>query len=256
MTGHRIFPHAQVPLQSFNSKLGTRNQECYTAVPPVHASGKGYVSESRQKNSRRNQPTVVCRSPELDGVALRAIVKIAMRAMISRYRLPQIVAPVWVHRFICLLGLAPCARQIFIGDSRDDFISHNRFYCRPANVNFRSVVMRRPDNGFSGYFRLKEWRNRLRLIGQSAFDRDASIRERGADLHDRAPVPGQTCASVPRVFHKQHRDKVTSVTRLNSCAVISLIGEKPDVIALLTQMSMDPRFFGSKIFLRAALIID
>jgi hypothetical protein len=92
----------------FHFKVLTPNSEpgiesTTRLVPPVHASGKSYVSESRQKNSRRNQPTAVCRSPELDGVALGAIVKIAMRAMISRYRLPQIVAPVWVHRFICLL---------------------------------------------------------------------------------------------------------------------------------------------------------
>src|SRR5439155_14490148 len=126
--------------------------------------------EKNKQSSEDQEPAAVRACPQLRTDAVRTRIKIAMRAVVARHRLPQIVWTMSIFRSVVLLRIVTFARQIMIEQAGKKFVADNRLDCRHTDINFASRMVRRIDDRLGCNFGLKNWRHWLCLTWQPAFD--------------------------------------------------------------------------------------
>ncbi len=128
-----------------------------------------------------------------------AVIKIAMRSMISWNGLVQIVRAMGVLGTIVLLSFVSGAGQIMIGEGWRQFITEDRLDGGPPCIVFPAArMMRGLVNSFCRYFRLEDWRHWLCLARQPAFHPSKLRSVEGGHLNhcslDLAAVMQKLCA--------------------------------------------------------------
>src|SRR5919206_2060686 len=136
--------------------------------------------------------------PELRAALTGAVVELAVRAEVARYRLPEVHGPVWARRAVVLLRVIAGPAQIVAQQARDEFLPPDRCHGRPADIQLASVVLRGPDDRFSGHLRLKNRGDRLGLAWHAGLAPSELGGVEGWHLYHRhphiAPIVDELCA--------------------------------------------------------------
>src|SRR5262245_60497941 len=95
-------------------------------------------------------------------------VEASMRSKILRQGFPEVIRTVRIGGFARLLCVVAVPREVPVQISGEHLVGGNCLHAGKADVQLAAPVMRRPVNGPSGYFRLKDGWNRLRFARQTA----------------------------------------------------------------------------------------
>ena len=91
----------------------------------------------------------------------------AVGLIVAFNRLQKVIRPVGIHGLGCLLFIVAGFGEITVGQSGGDFLYGLRQDCWRSDVDFTSLLMRRPHDGFGSDLRLENWRHGLRMPRQT-----------------------------------------------------------------------------------------
>src|SRR5581483_8261767 len=130
---------------------------------------QGQCCAGNSQHGNYGQPSRMRFSPELRAVRMCTFIEFTVSSEIARQGFPEVVGPRRIFRPVVLLRVVPGTSKITIRKGGKQLVADNGFHRRPPGVILAAMrMMGCVVDGPGCYFRLKDWRNRLRLAGQAA----------------------------------------------------------------------------------------